>query len=275
MAQKLQTVVPHPTLTPKAENTHMLKKSLLLMAVVGSALPAVSFAQEASPLSFNLGAVTDYRYRGIAQTRFEPALQAGADLALPAGFYIGAWASTIKWIRDSGGDATVEVDVYAGWKKEVVSGLTLDVGVLQYIYPGAKDTVWNTAYDDPNTTEVYTALTFGPATVKYSHSVSNLFGNRDSKGSGYLDLSATFDVSGVGVTPHVGYQKVKGYTSTLSYTDYSLTLSKDISGTVVSLAYVGTNTKTVAGNPNGNAYYGPAGENLGKDGIVFGIKRTF
>ncbi|MET0334024.1 MAG: TorF family putative porin, partial [Rhizobacter sp.] len=214
----------------------MLKKSLLLLAVVGATLPAVSHAEEASPLSFNLGAVTDYRYRGIAQTRFEPALQGGIDLALPAGFYIGTWGSTVKWIKDSGGDASAEVDVYAGWKKEVVSGLTLDVGVLQYLYPEAKTPAWDAAYASPDTLEVYTAVTFGPATVKYSHAVTNLFGNRDSKGSGYLDLSAGFEVAGLTLTPHVGYQKVKGYTNTLSYTDYSFTVSKDISGTVVSLA---------------------------------------
>jgi uncharacterized protein (TIGR02001 family) len=275
MAQKLQTDVP-PLPIPERGEHPMLKKSFLLLAVVGSTLPAVASAQEASPLSFNLGAVSDYRYRGISQTRFEPALQFGADLSLPVGFYVGAWGSTIKWIKDSGGDASVEIDVYAGWKKEVVSGLTLDVGVLQYVYPNAEAPVWSAAYDDPNTTEVYGAVTFGPATVKYSHSTSNLFGNRDSKGSGYLDLSASFDVgSGFSLAPHVGYQKVKGWTSTLSYTDYSLTLSKDISGTIVSLAFVGTNTKTVTGNPNSNAYYGPAGENLGKDGFVVGIKRTF
>lgn len=253
----------------------MIKKSLLLMAIVGSVLPAIAQAEEASPLSFNIGGVGEYRYRGIAQTRFEPALQGGADLSLPAGFYVGTWASTIKWIRDSGGDASVEVDLYAGWKKEVAKSLTLDVGVLQYVYPSAKTAAWDAAYDDPNTTELYGAVTVGPATLKYSHSVSNLFGNRDSKGSGYLDLSAAFDLpEGLVLTPHVGYQKVKNYDS-LSYADYSLTLSKDFSGLLVSLAFVATNTKTVAGNPNGNAYYGPAGENLGKDGFVFGIKKTF
>ena len=252
----------------------MLKTSLLLLALAGSALPAI--AQEESPLSFNLAAVSDYRFRGIAQTRDEPALQFGADLALPAGFYIGTWGSTIKWIKDSGGDASVEVDVYAGWKNEFASGFMVDVGVLQYLYPGAKTAAWDAAYDNPNTTEVYAAFGFGPATLKYSHAVSNLFGNRDSKGSGYLDLSASFDLpEGFSLSPHVGYQKVKGYTSTLSYTDYSLTLSKDISGTTLSVAYVGTNTKTVPGNPGGNAYVGPNGENLGKDGVVFAIKRTF
>lgn len=49
MAQKLQTVSPHPHL-PKAESTYMFRKSLLVLAVMGSALPAINLAEEASPL---------------------------------------------------------------------------------------------------------------------------------------------------------------------------------------------------------------------------------
>ena len=32
-------------------------------------------------VTFNVGAVTDYRYRGISQTRQKPALQGGFDFA--------------------------------------------------------------------------------------------------------------------------------------------------------------------------------------------------
>ena len=79
----------------------MKKTPLALAATLAlTALPSVSFAEDASPLSFNLSVTSDYRYRGISQTRLKPALQGGADYALPGGFYIGAWASTIKWIRD-------------------------------------------------------------------------------------------------------------------------------------------------------------------------------
>ena len=64
-------------------------------------------------------------------------------------------------------------------------------------------------YANPNTTELYGALTFGPATLKYSHAVTNLFGFSDSKNSYYLDLSAGFDLGGgLMLTPHIGYQKV-------------------------------------------------------------------
>ena len=63
-----------------------------------------------------MGVVTDYRYRGISQSRLKPALQGGVDFAHKSGFYLGTWASTIKWIKDAGGDAPVELDLYGGYK---------------------------------------------------------------------------------------------------------------------------------------------------------------
>lgn len=244
----------------------MLKKSLLLMAVVGSALPAISFAEDAaSPLSFNIGVVSDYRYRGISQTRLKPALQGGLDYAAPMGFYVGTWASTIKWVKDFGGDSNVEIDVYGGWKGEVAKDLTLDFGVLTYQYPS------NKLNPNANTTELYGAATFGPATLKYSHAVTNTFGNADSKNSFYVDLSASFDVgAGVTLAPHVGYQKIKGpATDVATYTDYSLGVSKDFSGFVVSATVVGTDADKVF-------YSSPAnGKELGKTTLVLGVKKTF
>jgi uncharacterized protein (TIGR02001 family) len=232
------------------------------------AAPAAAPAEEAaSPLSFNVGLTSDYRYRGISQTRLKPAIQGGIDYALPAGFYIGAWASSIKWIKDAGGNASAEIDLYGGYKGEISKDLTYDVGVLTYQYPS------NELATSANTTEIYGALTYGPATLKYSHSVSNLFGFADSKNSGYLDLSATFDVgSGVQLIPHLGYQRV-AHNSDFSYTDYSLTVGKDFSGFFVSAAVVGADTKSIGGI---KAYASPAnGKDLGKAGLVVAVKKTF
>ncbi len=224
-------------------------------AVLGSALPAVSYAD----VAFNVGAVTDYRYRGISQTRVKPALQGGIDYS-SGGFYLGTWASTIKWIKDAGGDADVEIDVYGGYKGSLTKEVSYDLGVLTYVYPS------NDLSPKADTTEIYGALTYGPATLKYSHAVTNLFGFADSKNSYYLDLSAGFDLGGgLMLTPHVGYQKVKNV-SGFSYTDYSLTISKDFNGLVPSLAIVGTD------NDN---YIGPNNKNLGKAGVVLGVKYNF
>lgn len=234
-----------------------MKQTLVALAIVTAAglAPAVSYAD----LAFNAGVVTDYRYRGISQTRLKPALQGGIDYS-SGGFYLGTWASTIKWIKDGGGDADVEIDIYGGYKGEIAKDLGFDVGILTYQYPS------NKLSPSANTTEVYGALTYGPATLKYSHSTSNLFGFADSKNSGYVDLSATFDVGGFSVTPHIGHQKVKN-TGAASYTDYSLTVSKDIgNGIVLSAAIVDTDT---------SAYVAPNGKDLGKAGIVLGAKINF
>lgn len=225
------------------------------LALAAGALPGVAAAQ----LAFNVGAVSDYRYRGISQTRLKPALQGGIDYAA-GGLYVGAWASTIKWIQDGGGDADFELDLYAGYKGEITKGLGFDVGLLHYEYPGHDLPV------SPNTDELYGALTWGPATLKYSHAVSNLFGFPDSENSGYLDLSATFDVQGYAVTPHIGKQRVKNNGS-FAYVDYSLTVAKEVMpGLTLSAAIVGTDT---------DAYRGRNDKDLGKDGIVLGVKYAF
>lgn len=234
-----------------------------LAALAGTALaPLPALADDG--LAFNVGVVTDYRYRGISQTRVKPALQGGVDYTL-GGFYVGAWASTIKWIKDAGGDAGVEIDVYGGYKGEIVKDLGYDVGVLTYQYPG------NDLPTKAETTELYGALTYGPATLKYSHAVTNTFANADSKNSFYVDLSATFDVAGFSVVPHVGYQKIKGpLSSDATYTDYSLTVSKEVvKGLTLSGAVVGTDAdKTFYSSPVN-------GKELGKAGVVLGAKYAF
>ena len=246
----------------------------LVGALALTALPTVSHAD----LAYNVGVFSDYRYRGISQTRFKPAVQGGLDYSA-GGLYLGAWVSTIKWVKDAYGDAQVEVDLYGGYKGDIIKdSLSYDVGLLQYAYPSAKTTAWSASYKDPNTTELYGALTYGPATLKVSYALTNLFGNYDfgankgSKGSTYVDLSASFDVGGgVMLAPHVGYQKVVGIANA-SYTDYSLTLSKDFSGLVPSIAIVGTDANKSFYVPGGAAN---SSKFLGKSGVVVGIKYNF
>jgi uncharacterized protein (TIGR02001 family) len=238
------------------------KMILAALAVSGAAFAQTKAPEPDYTLSYNVGVVSDYRYRGISQSRLKPALQGGVDYARKSGLYVGTWASTIKWIKDAGGDAPVELDIYGGYKFDL-RGFGLDVGVLRYQYINHDLPI------SPNTTEIYGAGTFGPLTLKYSHAVTNLFGFDDSKNSGYLDASATFDLgSGWSVVPHVGHQKVKNL-SAASYTDYSVTLGKDFGGGFsASAAVVGTDAeKTV--------YFTPAGKFTGKTGLVVGAKYTF
>ncbi len=253
-----------------------MKKSLLaLSAAISAAIsPALVHAEDANPLSFNASLTSDYRFRGISQSRLKPAVQGGADYALPGNFYVGTWLSTIKWIKDAGGSDAVEWDIYAGYKGEITKDLTYDIGALAYVYP-------NNKYPghSADTGELYGALTYGPFTGKYSYSAVNLFGFADSKKSGYFELAGTFDVGGgVSLVPHIGHQRIAN-NSDFSYTDYSLTASTDLYGFTWSAAFVGTTTKTVSADPGGYAYYYayPSGtvKDLGRNGLVVSIKKTF
>jgi len=213
-------------------------------------------------LAFNVGLVSDYRYRGISQSRLNPAVSGGVDYTHASGWYVGTWLSSIRWIKDAGGDAPLEWDVYGGYKG-TAGPIGYDVGVLRYQYPNHGLEI------SPNTTEVYGALTWQMLTLKYSHSVTNLFGFADSKNSGYLDLSANLDLgNGWSLTPHVGRQWIRN-NGEASYTDYALTLGKDFgNGITASAAIVGTDASK-------SLYVTPSGRFTGRTALVVGVKYSF
>jgi len=266
----------------------MIKKTLALAALTLATGAVFAQAAPATTLTYNVGVVTDYRYRGITQSRNEAALQGGVDYAHKSGFYVGAWASTIKWIADysynanTGGTRTgtditgnVELDLYGGYKFDLAKDVTMDVGYLRYQYQGNNlEMTGGTArsiYGNANTNEIYTAITMGPITAKYSYSLSDLFGYIDSKGSGYFDLSANFEViPSWTVTPHFGRQTVTAATYNASYNDMSLTVTKDLGkGLSASLGYYGTNADT------SNYSSSIDGKFLGERGAVLGVKYSF
>src|ERR1035437_8722893 len=131
-----------------------MKKLILAAAVVTAFTSSLAYAEDAkkpdNEVSFNVGLTTDYRYRGISQSRLQPALQGGADYVNnPSGFYAGTWLSTIKWITDTpGGSGNVEWDLYAGKKGNITETISYDVGVLSYVY------VSNGLPTNANTTEI-------------------------------------------------------------------------------------------------------------------------
>ena len=202
------------------------------LACTSAFAEAAAEAPEASPITANVTVVNDYRYRGISQSNFKPAIQGGFDYAHESGIYVGNWNSSISWIGDSyapGGSnwsynptaknvsAPIEMDFYGGIKKELIGeGFASDLGFLQYYYPtsGIPSNGGSTA--NPNTSEVYVAqnFTFGPVTgfAKFSYAVSTLFGTANSSGSYYPDFTANYDtgVWGLSLNGHIGYQYVAG-----------------------------------------------------------------
>jgi len=258
-----------------------------LSSISAFAEEAAAEAPEVSPITANVTVTNDYRYRGITQSNYQPAVQGGFDYAHESGFYIGNWNSSINWIANANPTVTapIEMDFYGGFKKELIGeGFASDFGVLQYYYP-AKGSY--TANLNPNTTEIYAAqnFTFGPITgfAKVSYALTTLFGTTNSAGSTYPDLTVNYDTGFWGLTAngHIGYQYVAGQPNTsnmgqsqknISYTDWKLGMTKDFGGGLSAQAsYISTNANPTfySTTTNGSTTW------AGRGGANISLTKTF
>ena len=253
-------------------------------------------AQAAQALSGNVALVNDYRFRGLSQTYTQPAIQGGAEYAGPHGAYLGSWGSNVSGNQFLNG-GSLELDLYGGYRRSF-GKLGLDLGAQYYWYPRARYNI--DPGDHYNTTELYVGAHYQQFTAKYSHAVTDLFGMKtntiggfcgigsdgnagtsdclgtgSSKGSGYVDLGASFDVvAGVDVLLHYGYQFVRGYPQ-LSYADYKFGLTRQFGGITLGAAALDTDaerrfyryTPTTAGSQET--------QDVAKLAIVFSATKAF
>lgn len=178
-----------------------MRKSILgFTAVSLLALAAPAFAQDEPAEPFKItGSVTlasDYRFRGFSQNSQDAAIQGGINLNHESGFYVGTWGSSISFAGHT------EVDIFAGYSKEIAPGLTADVGLLYYLYPKHGD-------GDTDFFEPYANLiaAVGPGSIKvginYAWSQSAL-SDHDAI---YLhaEPSVAIPKTPFGLNGHIGY----------------------------------------------------------------------
>lgn len=233
-----------------------LAYALALAGLVGGS--TVAMAEEESPhtLSANVSLTSNYIFRGISQTGGDPAVQGGLDYTHKSGFYLGTWGSNVGWIEDyqAYGSGNVEIDLYGGFRGGIgATGLTFDVGAIQYFYPGEKyNNVTATNAVDADTTELYAALGWKWFSAKYSYAVSDeVFGFADADGSGYLDLSASVPIGETGLTAgaHWGTFSFEN-NDAQDYDDWKVSLAYDMgklskvtSGVTVGVMYTDTDAE--------------------------------
>ncbi len=279
-----------------------MKKSLIALALV-SAFAVPAFADEPTPehtLTGNITLASSYRFRGIDQTFGKPALQGGFDYSHSSGFYVGNWNSNVS----SGAgyaEGNLEMDFYGGYKT-TVGDFGLDLGVLQYYYPGSAAKPLSASNLKKPTkgvsgtvdnTELYIAGTWQFLTLKYSHAIGNYFDLPASKGTHYLELNANYDLGdGWGVNGHIGHlsaSKFKdgtndGSSTSINYSDWKVGVTKDLSGWVLGLSYVGTNANGSCSNGefycfanslDKNANLGSKDKDAGRGIAVLSVTKTF
>lgn len=246
-----------------------MRKSILTLSVAAAlAVPALAAAQTTpapSPVTGNMAIVSDYRFRGISQTFELPAIQGGIDYAHESGLYVGNWNSSVSGLSYTD-TAGIEMDFYGGWKKSF-GDIGLDIGLLQYYYPGAK-----TGGNKYDTLEGYVGVTWKWLTLKYSHAFNDFFGLTDSDGSGYLDLGFTMEVAPkLNIVAHFGMQTIKNY-DRLEYNDWKVGVTYDLNGWVLGAAYIDTDADSALytlTNTQGKA------KKIGEGTVVLSVMKTF
>ncbi|HEX2010314.1 MAG TPA: TorF family putative porin [Roseateles sp.] len=266
--------------------------STLLALCAGTALAQAAETTPEHSITGNVGLFSDYRFRGISQTGRQPAVQGGFDGAHRSGAYAGVWASNVSGNSYNNG-AGLELDLYGGYKLALSQDLTLDLGALAYIYPGARlnsapDVATSEKYDN---LDLYAALSYGAFSAKLSLAATDYFGLNSttaghayfsslaargaSKGCSYLDLNYRFDLGhlseGLALDAHLGHLSVRHY-GELSYTDAKLGLVKTVGGFNLGAAVIATDADKSFYQAGNSA--GQNAKRLGRAGVVLSVQRS-
>ena len=236
-------------------------------------LLAVGFSTAHAQLTANVGLSSDYRFRGISQSNNGAAVQGSIDYAHSSGLYLGNWNSSISSAWKGSDSSGAQSNLYAGWKKDVYKGLTVDVGSHNYFFLG-KDNSTDSRF---NTQELYAGVGYGPLSLKYSQSLSNYFGIDNSVGTTYMQADVkqslglvSKSLKDLSVVAHYGQTRVANYNN-FSYNDMNVGVVYAFAkGWDMGVRYY---TNTSSSNALGLAFIN--GSQLYKDAVVVSITKTF
>lgn len=232
-------------------------------ALLSLACPSAAFSDALKDagveLSANVGFVSEYSFRGLAQSDERPAIQGGFDLSHESGFYAGVWGSNVDF--NDGDEATLEVDFYGGYAGEF-NKVSYDLGVLYYAYPGADNDL------DYDFWEFAASVGYDFEVVALSASYNfspNYFA--DSGDAHYYAVAFEAPIfKGFSLDGHFGHQSIDDESAfgVEDYNDWHVGLGYNLYGFDMSLQYVDTDLDETSECSDGC-----------EERVIFGISRSF
>ena len=277
-------------------------RSAVLLALAAAGLgtvsaPALAEGDAAWTFPVNVGVVSDYIFRGQSQTWGKPALQVSAEADHASGAYVGVAASNVSdhWLPG----ATVELDIYGGYRGKIADTVGYDLGLIYYTYPGANwsDSVFTgfNAKNSLNTLEASVALSYEWLTFKTGTTLTEYFGwstnnspvnggfagdlsagvTGSTRYSPFVELNAAYEVAeGWTVNGQLGHQKIRHSTG-LDITYFKAGVSKAFAdGWTVGASY------SVSSEPNANKHFlslanGTSDSNIARDKLFVSVNKAF
>ena len=208
----------------------LLNKILFAFSVIAISIPFALASESAvaddhsSAVSYNVGYMSEYWYRGVYQA--ESAVSFGADVEM-GDFYVGTWWADV--------DKGVEYDIYAGYNFSI-GPADMYLGVTGYYYSDNFD-------DDYE--EMNFGIAMGPVSVDIASGEykKGVVGN--TKDHNYSFSSIAYDMSGLGLPITYSYGIWGG--SALGGNVHTLSYGQTVAGVDVGLE-VSKNSDTITGS---------------------------
>ena len=202
-----------------------------LLSILSIATPSLA-AQPTSESYVQLGAVSDYVWRGISHTEEgDIALQGEARYRHASGLYIGAFGTTLdRAFYPQAGNAAVRGDFFAGVELQSATGLGADLGVIATRFNKSR-----LGFE-----EAYLGLSFGLLRAQVFHDWDN--DNTYARAGVDMDLG-----SGLRFQAHGGHYRGD---TVASYNDYGAGISTVVSGWILGLAVTDTDIRPETNNTN-------------------------
>ena len=172
--------------------------SLMSLSMLANAGEAVA-DDHASSVSYNVGYMSEYWYRGVYQS--ESSVSFGADYEAGS-FYAGTWWADV--------DEGVEYDIYAGFNFEVM-GLPMYLGATGYYYSDNFDGDYE---------EMNTGVDLGFATIDYAFAGEFTAQAKDGGGKSdyeHFTISAPVPMTSLDFTYGTFQDELTGHYYELSY----------------------------------------------------------
>jgi uncharacterized protein (TIGR02001 family) len=205
---------------------HHIRTAAATCVLVSASMISANQALAQGPWSFsaNIGAVSNYIWRGVTQTGDQPAIQGGLDVAHESGFYAGTWISNVDWDEGSSEEVTgtvaydpetdsfamdddgnlivtgatsgadpaspnYELDVYMGFGGNITDDLSYDLNTIYYAYPDGRDSdFW-----EIGGSATYKWFTLGLAYTVYGENDGGLFDQGDLYYFGGAEFALPYD----------------------------------------------------------------------------------
>tara|TARA_R110000737_G_scaffold100972_1_gene134846 strand:+ start:35 stop:652 length:618 start_codon:yes stop_codon:yes gene_type:complete len=198
-----------------------MKNILMIILLLGS-FPTIT---QASSMSYNVGYMSDYWYRGVFQS--ESAVSFGADTEV-GNFYVGTWMADV--------DTGIEMDVYGGYGFTIL-GMDSYIGATGYYYSDNFDS----DYEEINAGLSYGNVSYDYSVGKYKTTTEQDYSWSEVTMSFTDNLSVSYGEWGKDLKGSV--TKVN-FNKTINDIDFGVEVGKNDSDTTGAAKYVDTTYAT-------------------------------